>query len=820
MSNKMKLCCLCINLYLVNLNAFCQEYHFDPRLLVGVNANADLSVLESGGQLPGIYPVDIYINGIFVDSKDILFERKKTSNNNFILSPKIERKQLSIYGLNLKNFDGNGDPYIDISSIPGAKAVLSYDLKSLMISIPQKFMLDKDARIVPKELWNEGLSAFRMNYEISKTNTYTRLSGNLKSSYIRISPGINLGAWRVRNISTWQKYNNHPGNWQALSTFAERAIYKLNSTLSLGDRFTNSEVFDSVPFCGIMLTSDDSMVPSSQYMYGPVIRGIARTQARVEVKQNGYTLYDQVVAPGPFVLKNITPSGTGGNLNVTVWETDGHPQEFTVPFQTPAIAVKEGYLRYGLMAGEYRRTNRNKIPVAQITAIYGLPLGATVYGGIQGAKHFQSTSIGIGASFGDWGAISTDLTQSLADLPFESRVSGRAVRFRYSKELLSTDTTLTIADYQYDQNGYRDLQSVQDSWSFSRPFSNRAGNHRKKSQLGLTISQGLGELGSLFFSGSFENYRDNTHQNSTYSAGYSLPVGRAILSFNVSQSRFPMNNETDRMFSAWISMPLDNWVGNNATVTYRLTRQNSSQTLQGLALNGSSFDQRLDWGLDQQFTSNKERQENSSSLNAGWHGSYGNVSGSYSYGPDFNQEGLTVDGGMIIHAHGATFTQPLSDTVALIEAPGASGISVENFPGEKTDFMGFTIENNLIPYRYNTVSLDPISSPMDVDLKQTDINVIPTKGAIVPAKFVAAVGHKVLFSLKKINGENFPFGSLVTYGGKYKGIVDLNGVAYMTGLPPKGTIKVKSNDKFYTAHFDLTKSINFYGINKVNLICK
>lgn len=45
------------------------------------------------------------------------------------------------------------------------------------------------------------------------------------------------------------------------------------------------------------------MVPYSERQFAPVVRGIARTQARVEVKQNGYTIYNTTVAPGLFALR-------------------------------------------------------------------------------------------------------------------------------------------------------------------------------------------------------------------------------------------------------------------------------------------------------------------------------------------------------------------------------------------------------------------------------------------------------------------------------------------------------------------------------------
>jgi hypothetical protein len=42
------------------------------------------------------------------------------------------------------------------------------------------------------------------------------------------------------------------------------------------------------------------MLPESMRGFAPIIRGIARTNATVTVKQNGYTVYQTYVAPGSF----------------------------------------------------------------------------------------------------------------------------------------------------------------------------------------------------------------------------------------------------------------------------------------------------------------------------------------------------------------------------------------------------------------------------------------------------------------------------------------------------------------------------------------
>lgn len=77
----------------------------------------------------------------------------------------------------------------------------------------------------------------------------------------------------------------------------ERDLTRWQSELTLGDTFTSGDVFDAVQFQGISLASSDAMLPDSQKGFAPTIRGIARTNARVTVRQNGYVLYQTYVTP-------------------------------------------------------------------------------------------------------------------------------------------------------------------------------------------------------------------------------------------------------------------------------------------------------------------------------------------------------------------------------------------------------------------------------------------------------------------------------------------------------------------------------------------
>ena len=88
-------------------------------------------------------------------------------------------------------------------------------------------------------------------------------------------------------------------------------------------------MFDSFRFTGVSLISDDNMLPPNLRGYAPEVTGIAKTNAKVIISQQGRVLYETSVASGPFRIQDINEA-VSGELNVRVEEQDGGVQEFVV----------------------------------------------------------------------------------------------------------------------------------------------------------------------------------------------------------------------------------------------------------------------------------------------------------------------------------------------------------------------------------------------------------------------------------------------------------------------------------------------------------
>ncbi|HGY1772661.1 fimbria/pilus outer membrane usher protein [Citrobacter koseri] len=805
-------------------SVYARSYTFDPTMLGLSGDKVDMSLINQGGQLPGTYPVDVIINGDRVDSRDVTFKPRKNDAGGIGLEPCLSVEQLSLYGVNVEKYPALSASAKEggcarLAAIPDAKADFQFYNQQLLLSVPQVAMRPKLSGIAPQQLWDDGIPALLMGYNanINRTENRGNSGGNESnnSSYVQLNPGANLGPWRLRNQTNWSKQSNDDeGKWQTVYTYAERGLYDMKSRLTLGDRSTPDDVFDSVPFRGVMLGSDDNMVPYNQREYAPVIRGIARTQARVEVKQNGYTVYSQTVAPGPFALTDLNVSGgdTGGDLQVTVWETDGSPQVFTVPFQSPAIALHEGYLKYNVMTGRYRPASSGVgDTVGQATVMYGLPWNLTVYGGAQAADHYQSAALGLGLSMGEWGAVSLDGSGSHGQRQNQDTENGAAWRIRYSKDVAATDTTLTMTSYQYASAGYNTLSDVLDTWGSNDNdstewFTGNSPYDRRKSTSSVTLSQSTRNWGYLNLNGSRTDYWNRPGHDDSYGVSYGFSVYGASVSLGLTRNKQYNDNgdqRSDTISSLYVSVPLDRLLRTGSSSLNATYQMNSSKdtTNNQAGLTGSSFDNQLSWDVSQsRRTGDSVSDSNNSAMHATWYGRYGQLGGNYSYSQHQRLMGASVSGGIVAHENGVTLGQSLGDTMALIEAPGAAGVPVTGFPGISTDFRGYTTKANLTPYQENTISLDPSALPPDAEISQTDTKVVPTQGAIVPAKFRTRVGGRALMTLSRADGEMVPFGSVVTLGqgdnsGAAAGIVGDKGLVYLTGLPPEGILVVREGEQ-------------------------
>ncbi|MFZ1874901.1 MAG: fimbria/pilus outer membrane usher protein [Chania sp.] len=816
------------------------EYVFSPNLLqIGdtPKTDVDLSVFsnQSTQAPPGDYRVDLFLNEKKIDTRTLTFALQKDAQGKTSLQPCLSVADLTALGVDTAAFPAlNAQAKcIDlVHDIPHASAEFQFNNQQLKLSIPQIALKNQARGYVAPERWDNGVPALFSNYSFNGAQNRSRNGGQQDSSYfLGLRNGANLGAWRLRNYSIWNRDNQRGTHFNAVNTYLQRDIVRLKSQLTLGDSTTPSDIFDSLPFRGVQLASVDMMYPDSLQGYSPVVRGIARSNAQVTVRQNGQVIDQRYVPPGEFEITDLYGVSGSGDLNVTIAESDGSQQQLIVPFASLPVLQREGRLSHSVTAGRYRPNENSGVRADffQATLIYGLPWGMTVYGGTQLASRYRALAAGLGKNMGNAGALSLDVTQGWSQFHEsgqpERNSQGQMWRLRYGKSFDATGTRLTLAGYQYASQGFSTLQrTLNNSTDNSADFSNSGAQTRSRQE--LTIQQGLGVLGgSLSLNLVSEQFRGNTGKRQSINLGYNGSVKGVSYSLNYSQNKNSAANNTsstDRVVALNLSVPLNLW-SQPAWASYGMSHSNNGQTTNTLGLNGSAANSTLDWGITQGYTN--QGQGESGNLSLAYRAPQAQLSTSFSH--DSNQQRLSygAQGGVLVHTGGITLSQPLNDTVVLVKAPGAGGVSVLNNAGVKTDRRGYAVVPNATPYRENTVALDPTTLADDVELMLTSKTVVPTQGAVVLADYQTKVGSRLMMTLLQSGGKPVPFGAQAALQGVTEvnsNIVGDGGQVYLTGMPESGVLHVQwgaQPNQQCTANYRLPAPTAEPGIPMINGQC-
>ena len=791
----------------------------------GDQPTADLSLFAFGNRVTaGSYLVDVSLNERDAGQHEVRFVEQEGKND---AAPCLTRGLLEAWGVNLPAFpalaSASDEACIDLGSLIPDAAV-SYDggKQRLHVSIPQAALKRSARGAVGPERWDKGIGAGMLDYQLSYgRNTGSNDSrtpatrqnvfdGNAaldshfagtriqrESIFAGLRAGFNAGDWRFRNFSTFS--NSHlagRSRWQSVSSYLQRELAPIRGQLLLGEGATPGNFFDSVPFRGAQLASDDAMLPDSLQGYAPTIRGVAQTHARVTVRQNGYVVYSTYVAPGAFVLDDLYPTASSGDLEVTITEADGRESRYIQAFSAVPTLLREGSWRYSATAGKYRNgygygdrdtafgasgAARSQPFFVQGTLARGMGHEFSLYGGLTAADRYQSVLAGVGKNLRDFGAVSVDLTSARTTDRHDASQAGESLRFLYAKAFISSGTNFRVAGYRYSTGGYRTFQEAVQMQDLgpAAPF------HSRRNELRLDVSQQIADKGSLFATGRQQSYWGTGATDRLVQIGYSgnyKQFGYSLF-FNYGTR---LNAPSSRQLTAMLTVPLGS---TGANAQYSVTHDNTGRVNQQAGLYGSALeDSRLTYNL---MAGHSNGQGGNGSASASYLSPVGRFDLSQSQGRGYGQTTVGMSGGLLVHGGGATLSQPLGETMALVQVPKAPGVGLESQPGVATDGDGLAVVTHLSPYRVNRVALRTIDLGDTVEVKNAAMDVVPTRGAVVLARFETSVGLRLLMTLTGQDGRPLPLGSKIeNEAGREVGIVGPDGQAFVTGAASSGRLTV------------------------------
>ncbi|AUO64335.1 pilus assembly protein PapC [Citrobacter freundii complex sp. CFNIH2] len=760
----------------------------------------DLSRFASGTNvLPGIYKVGVTLNKHLLTVAEIEFKATDSKK----VTPCIPVTVLNLIDFKKEQISFNqwdtltaDAQCIDMKKIvPEATLEFDNQAQQLNISVPQIMINNLPRGSVPSSMWDSGIPALMLSYNM---NAYQSQSSGYESKtyYSSINSGLNIGSWYLRHNGSYNWAEGTGGRYTVLNTFLQHDLPQISGRMLAGQSYTSGQLFDTVPITGLQVASDERMLPQSQRGYAPEIRGVAKTNAKVTVKQGGATIYETTVSPGAFVINDLYPTGYGGNLDVTIEEADGSQQNFSMPYAAVSQLLRPGSQRYSISLGQLRNDSVSDDP-SLIEATYqrGFTNMITGYGGVQANQDYQAIKLGMALGL-PVGALAFDVTQSEARLPSpqQEKLSGQSYELSYSKLINETNSNITLAAYRFSSSGYMDYMTAMESIQAIHDGEDRNTIQRQKNRFTVTISQGLPEeWGQIYLSGSLEDYWDQDNLNRQYQFGYSNRYKQLNYSINVSRSQDAWG-ESQTSFYLNLSFPL--WESHSSNYVPQMSLSYSQDTRGGsneqAMISGSAgATNQYSWNVSGSHDSNTA---SSGSVGGSYRGGIAQLSGSYSKGADYHSTSLGMSGSLVAHSGGITASPYTGDTFTLVEAKGAEGATIPSYPGISVDRFGYALLPATNPYQMSDVIIDPKGTSHNVELDSTSQKIVPRYGAVVKVGFNADRGTPILIT-STLNGQPLPFGADVFDEHDHSvGIVAQGGVIYARVADQKGTLRVKWGD--------------------------
>ncbi len=309
---------------------------------------------------------------------------------------------------------------------------------SLYLSIPQAYLDYISEDWEPPSRWDEGIPGVLLDYNLNAQaqRQLRAVRGHtMPAATARRAPTWGLGGYGPTGASISHQSGAGQGAEKRLEWsryYAYRALSALRSKLTAGEDYLDSGLFDSFRFGGVSLRSDDSMLPPNLRGYAPEVGAWRKSNAKVIISQQG-RYCTKPRSRGPFRIQDIDDA-VPGELNVRVEEQDGSVQEFTMNTASIPYLTRPGSVRYKLALGQNLRYESplSRAAVRHRRVFPGVSNGWSLYGGALLGGDYNAAALGIGRDLMLLGAMSFDITQSRARLPYDREtLSGGSYRLSY-----------------------------------------------------------------------------------------------------------------------------------------------------------------------------------------------------------------------------------------------------------------------------------------------------------------------------------------------------------------------------------------------------
>ncbi|MDQ0741407.1 outer membrane usher protein [Pseudomonas sp. W4I3] len=758
--------------------------------------NIDLSQFaRSGFILPGTYSMAVQLNAQPIPEQAVAFyppENDPKGSQACLSHSLVEQLGLKVSEAGKLAWWRDGE-CLDIASLPGMEVSGDLATSTLSINLPQAYLEYNAINWDPPSRWDEGVPGLLVDYSLTAQSNYQKNDGQRKNLSGNGTVGANAGAWRLRadwqgRVEDGRQEAAGPQKLEWSRYYAYRAIAALKARLVVGESYLYSDLFDSFRFTGASLNSDQSQLPPNLRGYAPEVVGVAKTNAKVIISQQGRVLYETLVAAGPFRIQDLNDAVTG-KLDVRVEEQDGSVHTFQLNTAGVPYLTRPGQVRYKLATGRpsnlQNGSDGNVFGTGEFS--WGVSNGWSLFGGGITDNNYRALSVGAGRDLLAFGAVSLDVTQSHASV-WNETLSGKSYRLQYSKNFEQYDSQVTFAGYRFSEKNFLSMSEYLDAryYGLNGELGGR-GDYRdpdegwkpiggSKALYTVTVNKQFRDLGATVYA----SYNKQTYWDRPDTHRWNLSLSRYFnvgtvknMSLSLNTYRTQEYNYKDNGMALTVSLPL----GRTGTLSLDASRAAGKNNV------ATRYSDRLDERNSYQLSAS----DTSASGYLSHMGDYADIDVSASRQQGGSSSlGVSARGGATLTAYGAALhrTTSTGGTRLMVDTAGVPDVPVRGYGAPtRSNAFGKAVISDISSYQRTAASVDLERLPSNIEATQSVTQLTLTEGAIGYRSLDVIAGEKAMAVLRLADGGSPPFGATVkNLKQQDTGIVNDGGHVYLSGI--------------------------------------
>lgn len=724
---------------------------------------------------PGRKTVDVSLNGRRVGSIAVLF------NDNG--DPCVDRALLEALRLKAPASDNDDHCYDYADAFPGTLFTLLPTEDRIEMVTPPDALLPLSGTA---ENFASGGTAALLNYSLFTSSSQT----DGKRYHYRqgmFESGINFHDWLVRSK---QMVSQSDGNINSdrLYTYAQHTFTGIKKIAQLGEINVGSTLFSGSAINGVQLVPESAL--DNDTGSGVTVSGLAQMpQARVDIKQSGALIFSTLVPAGPFTLKDVPVISANTDLHVSVTETSGAVNTFIISASSFSGKRPGRPQGWSMALGTLRdvETPFDKPWLATLSNGWQVTDRLNMSGGLMTANKYQALAAGA-----DLTPVQ-DLLLNVRALSARDQLNGNQGQQLTASASYMTPFRLSFnLSGTQNSRGYRDLQDT---------FSEGEVSHTKH-DYALSVGWSHRLTGSFSLGYSRSTGFDVSDDATRLTASWSKTFGQASVSLSwqheidrdSGRNDYPINQSGGDTLYLNVSIPF------GAQSLNLSAHDDGSSTRFGAQTSGKITPQ-VGYSLSAETTDNSDERRMNGGLTANLRYTSLGLNGGTS-GRNSRNSSATLDGGIVAHAGGLTFSPyAVQETFGIVSLDKQmAGVEISTPQGTVwTDRWGNAVVPSLAAYQSSNVMVNTESLPKNVDINNGMRTVSAGHGSVSQLQFGVLAVRRVMLTLTMPDGKPVQKGTAIfDAAGQYITTAVEDGVVFIVDAETIGELYAPIDDAGHT----------------------